>query len=55
LLIGTQSETRRKLFQYAGLDFEYIATNIDEKQILQGKKITLSKQSLFLAKSKCLH
>ena len=35
LLIGTQSETRRKLFQYAGLDLEYISPNIEEKKILQ--------------------
>ncbi|MDA1284604.1 MAG: Maf family protein [Proteobacteria bacterium] len=55
LLIGTQSETRRKLFQYAGLDLEYTSPNIDEKKILQGKKITQSKQALFLAKAKCLH
>ena len=55
LLIGTQSETRRKLFQYAGLDLEYISPNIEEKKILQGKKITQSKQALFLAKAKSLH
>jgi len=55
LLIGTQSETRRKLFQYAGLNLEYISPNIDEKKILQGKKIIQSKQALFLAKAKSLH
>ncbi|MDC0862007.1 Maf family protein [Alphaproteobacteria bacterium] len=54
LLIGTQSNTRRRLFKDAGLNFKYLSPNIDEKKILSKMQISQSKEALFLAKAKAL-
>ena len=55
LIIGTQSRTRRELFKDAGLIFQYRSPNINEEEILLGKKIVQSQQALRLAKEKALH
>ena len=54
LLIGTQSNTRRRLFKDAGLNFKYLSPNIEEKKILSKMQISQSKEALFLAKAKAL-
>ena len=55
LIIGTQSRTRRDLFEDAGLIFEYQSPNINEEEILLGNKIVQSQQALRLAREKALH
>ncbi len=54
LLIGTQSNTRRKLFKEANLNFKYISPKIDEKKILLNANVSQPKEALFLAKAKAL-